>query len=553
MRIRLLTVLSVGLFLAASAYAANGVYNVVTDYSAAGDGTTDDTTAFQNALNQASSDGGGKVIVPVGTYRIATHLSIPAYVALEGLNRGPSQSGSRGSVLWAEEYEGTEAATPFITLNTTSQLRGLSIFYPNQAGGNPPDVYPYTILGYGDNMSIIDVTLINSYLGVDFGSVFSGREFIDGLYGQCFKVGLWENFTFDVCRVNNVNFGPYWTTGGAYTWQRANGVAFKCEKIDGDQFSNWYCKGYDIGVQLKEGTYDAYTGAGAARLVNLITEECSVPVHVWEVMEKAGWGISNGIIEGEILSWADNAAEFIVAGLAFKPLAGQPNYIQTNGGTGIFGIYGCSFPAFANTYVYLENDYTTVVSNAFQGTTASGTCVDVRSACSDTVVAFNRMEEGERITHSGGELQSGINAGLSSVTPPNAPTNLSATGVSDTQVDLVWTDNATDETGFKIERSSTSGSGYGQIGTNPADDTTYSDTGLSKGTVYWYRVRAYNAGGDSAYSNEDDGTTTSSGCSSAPMHRDSGSFLAMALLPLLPSALVLALWFARRKRTAHSS
>jgi len=254
------------------------------------------------------------------------------------------------------------------------------------------------------------------------------------------------------------------------------------------------------------------------------------------------------------LSWADNSAEFICSALAFKPLAGQPNYIQTNGGAGIFGIHACSFPAFSNTYVYLENDYTTVVGNAFQGTTSSGTYVDVRSGCSDTVVAFNRMEEGPTINHSGGELQSGINAGKSSVSPPSAPTNLSATGVSTSQIDLTWTDNATNEQGFKIERSSTSGSGYSQIGTNPADDTTYSDTGLSKNTTYWYRVCAYNQGGDSAYSNEDSGTTDNSGCSSAPMYRDgaSGSFATRVVLPLLPIALALAAWGVVRRKRALS-
>jgi hypothetical protein len=85
--------------------------------------------------------------------------------------------------------------------------------------------------------------------------------------------------------------------------------------------------------------------------------------------------------------------------------------------------------------------------------------------------------------------------------PPDAPTGLGATAVSQTQIDLDWTDNSSDETGFKIERSPNGTSGWAQIGTVGAGVTSYSDTGLTCSTGYYYRVRAYNANGDSDPSN----------------------------------------------------
>ena len=86
--------------------------------------------------------------------------------------------------------------------------------------------------------------------------------------------------------------------------------------------------------------------------------------------------------------------------------------------------------------------------------------------------------------------------------PPLAPSSLSAVAASSSQIDLSWTDNASTETGFSIERSPDGFSNtYVEIGTNAANDTTYSDTGLAAETVYFYRVRAYNAYGYSAYSN----------------------------------------------------
>ena len=93
------------------------------------------------------------------------------------------------------------------------------------------------------------------------------------------------------------------------------------------------------------------------------------------------------------------------------------------------------------------------------------------------------------------------------LTYPAAPTSLDAVQAGSTQIDLTWTDNSAGETGFHIERSATGAGGWSVIGTNAANDTTYSDTGLSPGATWYYRVAAYNATGDSAYSNTDSATT----------------------------------------------
>jgi titin len=90
--------------------------------------------------------------------------------------------------------------------------------------------------------------------------------------------------------------------------------------------------------------------------------------------------------------------------------------------------------------------------------------------------------------------------------PPNAPSNLVATPMSSSRIDLTWQDNSSDETGFKIERKTGSGS-YAQIATVGAGVTSYNNTALTASTTYYYRVRAYNAAGNSDYSNEASATT----------------------------------------------
>jgi titin len=111
-------------------------------------------------------------------------------------------------------------------------------------------------------------------------------------------------------------------------------------------------------------------------------------------------------------------------------------------------------------------------------------------------------------TDAAGNLSSPSN--VSSATtlagPPAAPSGLLATAASATQINLSWTNNATNQTGFKVERSA-DGVTFTQIGTTVATTTTYSDSPLAPVTIYYYRVRATNGAGDSAYTSVANATT----------------------------------------------
>jgi len=80
-------------------------------------------------------------------------------------------------------------------------------------------------------------------------------------------------------------------------------------------------------------------------------------------------------------------------------------------------------------------------------------------------------------------------------------------GASAMQATVRWADTATSESGFKIERLVSSTGLYSQIALTAANITSFVDTNLLANTTYCYRVRAYNAAGNSEYSNEMCGTT----------------------------------------------
>ena len=98
--------------------------------------------------------------------------------------------------------------------------------------------------------------------------------------------------------------------------------------------------------------------------------------------------------------------------------------------------------------------------------------------------------------------------------PPEAPTGLSATATGVGTVALAWTDVATNEDGYTIQRSPAGAATWTDVTTTGPGATSHTDTALQASTAYDYRVRAYNGGGTSAWSSTVRATTH--GCATLP-------------------------------------
>ena len=120
----------------------------------------------------------------------------------------------------------------------------------------------------------------------------------------------------------------------------------------------------------------------------------------------------------------------------------------------------------------------------------ANTTVFSDSALSCAVQYFYRVHA-YRAVDEANSLYSNTADGITSLCTLPAPSNLSANTVSCSQIDLTWSDNAADESNYRIERSLDALTGWIETAVLPVNSTAYSDTGLACGTEYHYRVRAY--------------------------------------------------------------
>ena len=250
----------------------------VMDYGAKADGVTDDTAAFAKALT-AVNQNGGTVFAPTGNYMIKSHLVIPSNVTLEGVWTIPTAfSQMKGTTLLAVEGAGTETGPAFITLNINSCLKGITVYYPEQKVDTIVP-YPWCIQGAGgDNMSIVDCLIVNPYKGVDFASNPSGRHYIRNLYGQPLKVGISVDKCYDVGRIENVHFWPFWKLE-VLGWMAKNSEAFVFARTDWEYVLNTFCFGYGVGMRFttsKDGAMNGnLVGCGVDAAVNsVVIEQC---------------------------------------------------------------------------------------------------------------------------------------------------------------------------------------------------------------------------------------------------------------------------------------
>jgi subtilisin family serine protease len=153
----------------------------------------------------------------------------------------------------------------------------------------------------------------------------------------------------------------------------------------------------------------------------------------------------------------------------------------------------------ATSYVVKRSDASggpyTVVASDVTGTTFVDTADLVGGATYYYVVAA---------VNSGGES---ANSGVGSVRPAGpAPSGLTATAISRSQIRIAWVDQSSNEAGFKVDYS-LNGSSWTYLGALGSNSTGATVSGLSANRIYYFRVRGYNGTVHTGYSNTDSART----------------------------------------------
>jgi hypothetical protein len=271
----------------------------VRQFGVKGDGQADETAAFQQALDAAGEAGGGIVNVPRGLYRFAGHLNVPGGVTLKGVwesvpahngirDRGLPKPTDDGTTFLVTEGAGSEDGDAFITLNTNSTLRGVVLYYPDQAVDAVPTPYPWAIAMRGKNPAVLDTELLNPYNGIDASR--NERHLIRNVHGQPLRRGVLVDAIYDIGRLENVHFNPWWSTKPKLLeWQLSHGEAFIFGRSDWQYVLNTFCFGYRAGYKFIR----SETGMCNGNFLGIGADGCSTAL---EVVECARYGllITNG-------------------------------------------------------------------------------------------------------------------------------------------------------------------------------------------------------------------------------------------------------------------
>jgi hypothetical protein len=320
---------------------SNSIYSVH-DFGARGDGTTDDTA------------GGGTVLAGRGNYFFAGHLVVPDAVTLQGIWKSvPAHLGLRdsdrakptddGTTFLITENAGNESGEPFIRLKDNSTLSGVVLYYPRQNLTNTPVPYPYAIATRGKNPAVLDVEMLNPYNGIDTSG--SERHLLRNISGQPLRRGVYVDNIFDIGRIENVHFNPWWSGAGnnaAYQFEVQNGEAFIFGRSDWEYVLNTFCFGYKVGykfIHTDRGECNGnFVGIGADDCFNsVLVEQC------------APFGLL--IVNGEFTSFHGPDPTMVVVGEKNRGVArfancafwGPCNQIAKVGGTGTVGFSDCTF------------------------------------------------------------------------------------------------------------------------------------------------------------------------------------------------------------------
>jgi hypothetical protein len=253
------------------------------DFGTPGVGT-DDAPLIQKAIKEAESSGGGIVLLSGRSYAIRSPLTLAGGgVILAGVGWGAGKL-FPGSWLHVERPD-ISAIKIQGDLRNSCILRDFAIRYdqPEGAPGWRPLESPYSVdINAVDDVLIQNILLFNVSRGIR--GIRTGRLHIDKLFGQPLIVGIELAHIFDVPRINNVHFWPFWSQHESiYEFTTTTAVGIRSARCDNPHFSNLFFFKYLRGIYFTtsdDGPVDENGPTNKFRISQIDCDYCRDAVYI---------------------------------------------------------------------------------------------------------------------------------------------------------------------------------------------------------------------------------------------------------------------------------
>ena len=286
------------------------------DYGAVGDGITDDSAAFQAAINavyNSGGRGGGVVYVPAGTYAFYTNINLLTGVTLHGdwQDWTKGTNGLVGTTFKVYQGAGSTNGSAFLNVQSSASLWGVNIWYPNQDPNNITQ-YPFSIR-LGSDSVLRNIVLVNPYLGVQVQG--ETKWILSTLIGSPLSLGFVADNCADVCQSEDVRFSPaVWpasklpgapaANGPPATWMRTNATAMRLLRLDGMGNMKTEISGFKSGIE-----FDAsVNGSASSCFYEGHVTNCGIALNLTDAQQSAIPQFANFTLAGDVAISHTNTA-----------------------------------------------------------------------------------------------------------------------------------------------------------------------------------------------------------------------------------------------------
>jgi hypothetical protein len=358
----------------ASAIEGNSQFPVI-NYGASVS-NTDNTAAFQAAIDAAWNAGGGIVLVPTGQFNLTGNLELKSGITLQGVWTGPHDSHINvGSTLLVNRAPSDSNGTPFITMWMNCAVKGLTIYYPQQSFTNPQP-YPWTISGQ-INSQIIDVTLPNTFQGIKLGTSILGsnNHYVRDVHMSAIQTGVQADMSLDVSRLINVHINSwFWRTAASSTSQpmdstqqevlnaytKSHLTGFRFYRVDWEEVTGCFVIWAKNGFQFLKNPNESVMAHVSFNMGG--ADDCVKVLDVQQVNSQMGITFNSVVFSvGEALISTLNSGPVRFNNCDF--VYGQ-NYLIRNLGTGVVAVTNGNF-LYYQTAIYMAKGKLLVSNSTF--------------------------------------------------------------------------------------------------------------------------------------------------------------------------------------------